>query len=66
MTMMMRRVLMRLVCTRCGAEEKSTRRSEDKMEEDLTHLGWMTGLPKKQKWCPRCATEPYVRRTVAP
>jgi hypothetical protein len=60
------RVSMHLVCTRCGAEETSTRKSQDKMEEDLTHLGWVTGLPKQQKWCPRCATEPYRKRTVQP
>jgi hypothetical protein len=53
----------KLTCTRCGAEETSTRRSEDKMEEDFTHHGWVTGLPRNQKWCPRCATEPYVRIT---
>jgi hypothetical protein len=52
---------MELVCTRCGASETSTRRSQDKMEEDLTHLGWVTGLPLKQKWCPLCATLPYER-----
>lgn len=52
---------MELVCTRCGATETSTRRSQDKMEEDLTRLGWVTGLPKNQKWCPSCATLPYER-----
>jgi hypothetical protein len=55
---------MRLVCTGCGAEEQSTRRSQDKMEEDLTHMGWVTGLPKGRKLCPRCATEPGYGRTV--